>query len=917
MLPRGYLTDAPPPSLENLFMLNLDATLNAITVPTNNTHSNGLTFEPHFTHGEHPYSSIIWEKRDARITAPDGTIIFEQLGVEVPSFWSQQATNIVAQKYFRGPLGSPEREYSVKQMIDRVVNTITDWGIKDNYFADSGSPFFERELKYLLVHQMACFNSPVWFNIGVPNRPQIAGACYILDVEDNLQSIFNWYTEEGTIFSAGSGTGINISKLRGEGEPLSGGGRASGPLSFMAVADKNGGVIKSGGTTRRSAKMVIMDINHPDIERFIWCKVREEEKADVLKKAGYSDSLDGDIYQTIGYQNANNSVSIPDAFMVNTNYRTTWRTDGTTANYYTTQELLHQIAEAAHRCGDPGVFFEDTANKWHTTPSAGRIVSTNPCAEFIRPPNESCNLSSFNLLKFLNEDGRFAIEDFMHAVDIMVTAMDILVGNADYPTEKIKKNSHKYRTVGLGYNNLGAVLMAKGLAYDSNEGRDLAANITALMTGRAYRQSAILAKHLGEFPGYKEDAHFMLSVIRQHMDAAENACVGEFIVALGDTWDSSYFIGKQRGFRNAQVSCLQPGGTVSLMMGCCTTGIEPEMSLIKQKKLSGGGILKQVNPMVQRALESLNYVPSIIPLYLQYLERDETLERSGLFMQHLPVFDCAFPTTPEGRSISWEAHIKMCAAVQPFLSGGISKTVNMPEDATVEDVERAYRMAWELGLKSISIYRNNCKFVQPVTNGHVKDVSKIVSMTDDPTIFVQDILNTPLVPKRRRLPDERQAITHKFSIGGHEGYVTVGMFEDGTPGEIWLVMAKEGSTVSGLCDTVATLTSLSLQYGVPLEALVNKFAYTHFEPSGFTTNAEIHQAKSIVDYVFRWLGKKFLNQPSTPLPEEMNEVAKKEMTFRVAAQQADSPICTECGNLTTRSGSCFVCMSCGTSSGCS
>lgn len=914
----------PHATVPNIAITTEDVpTVNASTMSTNGhvPHPHGLTIPRYFTDGmTHPYDMLEWEKRDALITDTDGKEVFRQDSVEFPVQWSQQATNVVSQKYFRGPLGSPQREHSVKEMIDRVVGAITHWGVLDNYFSVAEADSFYDELTYILVNQMACFSSPIWFNIGVPGTKQVSAACYILDVEDDLDSILNWYVEEGKIFSNGSGAGVNLSKLRGKNEPLSGGGHASGVLSFMSAADKSASVIKSGGRVRRSAKMVILDADHPDIEEFIYCKSKEEAKAKVLVDAGYNASIDGEVYQTVSFQNANNSVGLSREFMEAVEQDLPWETHyrtGGIAKTYQARELFRHIALAAWTSGDPGAFFTDTINSWHTTPNSGSIVSSNPCAEHLRPPNEACTLGSLNLLRFLMKDGQtFDTESFARVTDVMVTALDILVGRADYPTDKIRTQSHTFRTIGLGYNNLGGLLMVKGLAYDSDAGRDYAASITALMTGAAYKQSAFLAHALGAFPGHFENAMPMHSVIARHCDAipldiATKPLPDAVIwMAANNTWVEAEDLGHRYGYRNAQVSVEQPGGTVSFMMDCATTGIEPEVALVKYKKLSGGGSLKMANPLVKQALRHLGYSDKTIQdncIYLASHGSFDGISQMWLKDEHRPIFDCAFPTTPNGRSIAWEGHIKMVAAITPFLCGGTSKTVNMPNSSTVEDVESAYMMAWKSGLKTISIYRDGCKFQQPLTTQQDQSLDPVqVNVGLFPEIPTLQPLS-----KRLRLPDERPAITHKGSLAGHELYITAGLYEDGSPGELFLKMSKEGSTIAGLMDTIATLTSLALQYGVPLAAMVDKFSHTRFEPSGFTSNKSIPVATSLVDYIFRWLGMKFLTQPA--VTETVPDTAT---SFTPQVVASDAPVCGECGSLCRRSGACWTCETCASSTGC-
>lgn len=866
----------------------------------------------------HPYDQIQWGIRDAIIMDKDGNVVFEQREVEFPDFWSQTATNVVASKYFRGTLGAPDREWSVRQMIDRVVNTITDWGVSDGYFDIEHSEIFAKELTYLLVNQYGSFNSPVWFNLGVKDTNTQVSACFILSVEDSMPGILEWYRQEGMIFSRGSGAGVNVSSLRAKGEPISKGGTSSGPLSFMRAADASAFSIKSGGTTRRSARMVVMNADHPDIMEFIQSKGREEEKARALALAGFDDSLDGEIYATVAHQNCNMSVRLTDAFMRAVEEDGDWQTyyvsTGEKAKVYKAREVFRAIAEGTWNSGDPGVQFDTTMNNWNPVINDGRFEATNPCSEYVFLNNTACNLASINLLSFLDDNGHFDTQAFQHAVNLFITAQEIMVSRASYPTPAIEKNSHVYRTLGLGYANLGAVLMAKGLPYDSAEGRAYAASITALMTGRAYAQSAEMSRVKGPFAGFEANRETMVEgVIIKHMGAIEsisNDRVADFPdipkELLLDVWKEAYFFGNIQGFRNAQVSLLAPCGTISFMMDCTTTGVEPDTSLVSYKKLVGGGTLKHINTVVPRALDVLGYNGQSQDI-CQHIATHGTIEGAPhLAPHHLPIFDCAFPSTQNGRSIGWEGHVRMVAAVQPFLSGGISKTINMPNNSTVEDIENAYMLGWRLGCKSMAIYRDGCKQTQPVTTHNTENAIKMI----------KEHYSTPTpLPQRRRLPDERQAITHKATVGGHEFYVTVGLYENGSPGEIFLHMAKEGSTISGLMDGFATAISMALQYGVPLEALVTKFSHMRFEPAGFTKNTDIPIAKSIFDYLFRWLGAKFVEKQS---PRD-NEVITTldEMDGDDHYGEIDAVLCMECGSMMTINGSCHKCMNCGGTSGCS
>ena len=906
------------------------ATFNGSSASANS--NDRLVMRRFFTHPDkHPYDEVKWESRQAVINGENGRMVFEQHDVEFPETWSQLATNVVSSKYFRWPLDSPKRERSVRDVLDRVVGSITTWGEDDGYFASKDdADIFANELTHILLHQKASFNSPVWFNIGVENTPPQASACFIISVDDDMHRILDWYRQEGVIFKGGSGSGVNLSRLRATGEPLSGGGTASGPLSFMRAADASAGAIKSGGTTRRSAKMVLLDADHPDIEAFIRCKAVEEKKAHALIDAGYDASLDGDAYGTVSFQNANNSVRVSDAFMravaEDGKWHTRNRMSGQPAKTYQARDLMREIAEATWACGDPGIQFDDTINSWHTCPAAGRQEATNPCAEFCWINDSACNLSSLNLMQFLDESGNFDIEAFRHTVHVMILAQEILVGHAQYPTEKIAENSHDYRTLGLGYANLGALLMALGLPYDSDAGRAYAGTVTALMTGQAYLTSSLIAAAQGPFAGYPSNREAMLRVIRRHQEscagAQHEALPRGLQGAAQQAWKECYEHGREFGYRNAQVTLLAPTGTIAFMMDCDTTGIEPDLALVKYKKLVGGGGLKIVNNTVPRALTRLGYTPQQTDDLVQYIDEHGAIEGApGFRDEHLPVFDCAFPASPEGRSIHYSGHLRMVAAVQPFLSGAVSKTINVPNQATVADVEQAYIDAWNLGVKCVAIYRDGCKRTQPLSTKAVETEVEAVQH-----------------PMRRRLPDTRHSLTHKFSIAGHEGYITVGMFEDGSPGEIFLVMSKEGSTISGLMDAFATSISLAFQYGVPLRALIDKFSHMRFEPAGFTHNTEIPIAKSVMDYIFRWLASKFLDQDERAqigvidrdgLEQAAEPITPKEATnghhkplgtpeepyyFRM---QEDAPPCADCGSLMVRNGACYKCPNCGGTSGCS
>jgi ribonucleoside-diphosphate reductase alpha chain len=824
----------------------------------------GLRFDRRWTTpGVHPYDEITWETRAASIQNEKGEAVFEQKDVEVPSFWSQLATNVVVSKYFRGHVGTPERERSVKQLIDRVVDTIAAWAETQRYFAGRDDlETFRAELTHLLVHQKMAFNSPVWFNVGIEERPQCS-ACFINSVQDNMSSIMDLAKTEAMLFKYGSGTGSNLSPLRSSKERMSGGGIASGPVSFMRGYDAFAGVIKSGGKTRRAAKMVILDADHPDIVQFINSKADEEKKAWALIEQGYDPSFTGEAYGSVYFQNANHSVRVTDDFMKAVERDGDWTTHevttGRPAQTYKARDLFRQMAEAAWICGDPGIQYDTTINDWHTSASTDRIYASNPCSEYMFLNDTACNLASLNLMKFVDADGEFDVEAYRYACKLTITAQEILVDNASYPTPRIEENSHKFRPLGLGYANLGALLMSRGLAYDSAEGRAFAAALTAIMTGEAYRQSAEIARdHGGPFTEYKLNERPFLRVIGKHREAAYRI---EFADGAHDvidearrTWDEALELGRRHGYRNAQVTVLAPTGTIAFMMDCDTTGIEPDIALIKYKKLVGEGFLKIVNQTVPGALKKLGYSPEQVEEIVRYIDERETIEGApGLKPEHLPVFDCAFKPVNGQRSIHYMGHVRMMSATQPFLSGAISKTVNMPEAATSSDIEQVYMEGWRLGLKAIAIYRDGSKRSQPLSTGKKKDAKESVESAPE---AAKDAGEPK--PYRRRLPAERQAVTHKFEIAGHEGYITVGLYPDGTPGEIFLKMAKEGSTVSGLMDSFATAISLSLQYGVPLRDLVNKFGHVRFEPAGFTGNQEIPIAKSIVDYIFRWLGSRFL-----------------------------------------------------------
>ena len=906
----------------------------------------GIMLERFFTTaGVDPYSEVEWDLRSAVISGEDGRVVFEQKDVEVPRGWSQTATNVVVSKYFRGPLGTPRRETSVRQLISRVVDTITGWGEKQGYLAGADArETFHAELKYLLLNQKASFNSPVYFNVGIEAKPQCS-ACFILKVDDSMDSILSWYRNEGMIFKGGSGAGVNLSALRSCREKLSSGGTASGPLSFMKAADASAGVIKSGGKTRRAAKMVVLNADHPDIVDFIRCKVEEEKKAWALIEAGYDSSLDGPAYGSVFFQNANNSVRATDAFMQAVLDDAEWQTrfvkSGEVAETRPARKMLHMIAEAAHACGDPGMQFDTTINLWHTCPASGRINASNPCSEYMHLDNSACNLASLNLMKFIDDRGEFDVRAFRHAVDVMITAQDIIVDNSSYPTDEIARNASAFRELGLGYANLGALLMALGMPYDSDQGRSYAAAITALMTGEAYLQSARVSEQMGPFAGYASNREPMLKVIEHHKAAAYKLDTSyvplDLLRAARESWDDALKLGTSAGYRNSQATVIAPTGTIAFMMDCDTTGIEPDIALIKYKKLVGGGMLKIVNNTVPRALKRLGYDSKEVQEIVEYLDENETIEGAPqLADAHLAVFDCAFKPRAGARTIHYNGHLKMMGAVQPFISGAISKTINMPAEATVDEVAEAYVTAWKLGLKSVAIYRDGSKRVQPLNTGR-KEIEKAVDA-------VASIAAADDRMQRRKLPDERKSITHKFDIAGHEGYITVGMYEDGTPGEIFVTMSKQGSTISGLMDSFATAISFALQYGVPLQFLVDKFSHMRFEPSGFTKNPQIPYAKSIVDYLFRWMASKFLDEEAKRevgiIESEKTLSAKSEAAHAPVAtvamapiaslrdgkdggirqafiNQADAPPCPDCGSIMVRNGACYKCMNCGTTSGCS
>ena len=924
--------------------------------------------------GVHPFDTVEWELRDARIGHGD-RVAFEQLAVEFPKSWSQNATNIVAQKYFRGQLGSPERESSVKEMISRVAGTITGWGRAGGYFAsEDDARAFNHELTHILLHQLAAFNSPVWFNVGFEESPQCS-ACFILSVDDTMESILDWNTKEGMIFRGGSGSGINLSGIRGSMEQLAKGGTASGPVSFMRGADSWAGTIKSGGKTRRAAKMVVLDIDHPDIREFIWCKAKEEDKAAALRDAGFDMSIDGEGFKSIQYQNANNSVRVTDEFMraveENREWRLTARTTGEPVGEpIPARELMREIAEAAWRCADPGVQYDTTINQWHTSPNSGRINASNPCSEYMHVDNSACNLASLNLMKFRRPDGTLDVSSFEHTVDIMLLAQEIVVGPSSYPTEEIGVNARAFRQLGLGYANLGAYLMSNGMPYDSDHGRGAAAAITALMTGRAYRRSAEVAAALGAYDRYAENREPHNSVMRMHREASyvipDAACVdGELLAAARRSWDEAVELGERFGYRNAQATVLAPTGTISFLMDCDTTGVEPDFSLVKFKELVGGGQMTIVNKTVPLALQTLGYSEQQVEQIEAHLaEHGTIIGAPGVNEEHLAVFDVAVGE----RAISHMGHIKMMGAVQPFLSGAISKTVNMPQESTVEDIADAYTQAWHLGVKALAIYRDGSKTAQALRTDAQSGVTEPVDVDAVVDAAVSKAL-AEAGPRRKRMPRERESLTHKFSIGGHEGYITAGKYEDGSVGEIFLTdIGKEGSTLRGMMNSFATAISISLQYGVPLETLVQKFSYMRFEPEGITGNPEIPFAKSMPDYIMRWLASRFLDIDAQEVlgiltPAVRARKAAQEMAQSVASSDTASasnggngsssgspeasaagaahstpaaasltesppvlparlqgldlgPACNQCGGMMQRTGSCYTCSSCGNNTGC-
>lgn len=965
---------------------------------------------------EHPFDQVTWEKRSAKISGDKGAVIFEQTDVEVPANWSQLATNVVVSKYFYGEKGSPEREHSVRQLIDRVCRTIADWGKQDGIFAsDEDAETFYRELCWLCVNQYGSFNSPAWFNVGLFHYHGVEGsegnyhwdaqqnapvrtkrgyeypqssACFIQSVDDTIEDIMRLATAEAMLFKYGSGTGTDLSTLRSSREKLSGGGTPSGPLSFMRVYDQVASVIKSGGKTRRAAKMQSLRCDHPDIKEFIVAKMTEERKAWALIEQGYDGSFNGDAYSSVMFQNSNFSVRLTDDFMKAAIDKGDWQTYAVTSKEpiekYNAGELLHLIAEGTHICGDPGVQYHTTINRWHTCPNSGEICASNPCSEYMFVNDSACNLASLNLMKFRRADGTIDVHRLSSAARTFIIAQEILVDHSSYPSDRICRNSHDFRPLGLGYANLGAFLMSVGLPYDSDGGRALAAALTAIVTASAYTTSAAIASRVGTFPQFYRNRQAMLNVIDMHRKAVSEIptelCPPDLLAAAKTLWDRAYAGGEKFGFRNAQVSVLAPTGTIGFMMDCDTTGVEPDIALVKYKQLAGGGMFKMVNGTVPMALEHLGYSKDEISQIIEYIDTNDTIEDApGLKEEHLPVFDCAFRPQNGTRSIHYMGHIRMMASVQPFISGAISKTVNVPKETSIEEISKIYVEGWKLGLKAIAVYRDGSKRTQPlnVNNGKAQG-KKPKASQDTISAATADALRKPY---RHRLPATRPSITHKFEVANHEGYLNVGLFEEGTPGELFITMSKEGSTVGGMMDAFATAISLCLQYGVPIDALVKKFTHQRFEPSGMTSNRDIPFAKSIVDYIFRWMGLTFIEEyrkanlpggsDSTPAikaaPEAVKDDRSSDKSADVAGKdssgtfgallsqsaystdgsnggqkapvsvasanktsrlnrvdrlqtwnsQEDAPPCLECGSIMIRNGSCYKCANCGSTSGCS
>ncbi|GAB2928139.1 vitamin B12-dependent ribonucleotide reductase [Nonomuraea fastidiosa] len=929
----------------------------------------GLKMKRIFTKpGVHPYDEIKWERRDVVMTNwRDGSVNFEQRGVEFPDFWSVNATNIVTTKYFRGAVGTPQREWSLKQLIDRVVGVYTKTGLEHGYFAsEEDAEIFDHELKYALAHQIFAFNSPVWFNVGTQS-PQQVSACFILSVDDTMESILEWYKEEGVIFKGGSGSGVNLSRIRSSKELLSSGGTASGPVSFMRGADASAGTIKSGGATRRAAKMVVLDVDHPDIEEFIETKAREEDKIRALRDAGFDMDLGGKDIVSVQYQNANNSVRVSDEFMRAVEnggeFGLRARLTGEVIEKVDARTLFRKMAQAAWECADPGIQYDDTINDWHTTPETGRITASNPCSEYVHLDNSSCNLASINLLKFLQDDGSFNIADFVKLTELIITAMDISIVFADFPTEKIGETTRAYRQLGIGYANLGALLMATGHAYDSDGGRAVAAAITSLMTGVSYRRSAELASVVGPYEGYARNAEPHKRVMRKHAAANDDLrTIGTMDAKIHAEatrqWSECLKLGEKYGYRNAQASLLAPTGTIGLMMDCDTTGIEPDLALVKFKKLVGGGSMQIVNQTVPRALKQLGYQQEQIEAIVEYIaEHGHVVDAPGLRQEHYEVFDCAMGE----RAIAPMGHVRMMAATQPFLSGAISKTVNLPESATVDDIEQVYLEGWRLGLKALAVYRDNCKVGQPLSAG---DSAKKQEQKAEPEVKVVEVNR----PTRRRMPNQRPSTTTRFTVGGAKGYMTASSYPDDGLGEVFLKMSKQGSTLAGVMDAFSVAISIGLQYGVPLETYVSKFVNMRFEPAGMTDDQDIRMATSVMDYIFRRLALDHLpyeeraalgifsaaeraaqqrgEDPAAlqeavdrealaqsapiesaaaaaaataePKAEKELPAVKQELTLESHRRfTADAPLCMTCGTKMRPAGSCYVCEGCGSTSGCS
>jgi ribonucleoside-diphosphate reductase alpha chain len=931
--------------------------------------------------GTHPYDDVTWERRDIIMTNwRDGSVNFQQHGVEFPDFWSVNAANIVTTKYFRGAVGTPQREWSLKQLIDRVVSTYGQAGRKHGYFAsEQDAEIFEHELTYALVHQIFSFNSPVWFNVGTLSPMQVS-ACFILSVDDTMESILDWYREEGLIFKGGSGAGVNLSRIRSSHELLASGGTASGPVSFMRGADASAGTIKSGGATRRAAKMVVLDVDHPDVEEFIETKAREEEKIRVLRDAGFDMDLGGKDISSVQYQNANNSVRVSDEFMRavenDEDFDLLARQTGEVVKTVKAKGLFRQMARAAWECADPGIQYDDTINDWHTCPESGRITASNPCSEYVHLDNSSCNLASINLMKFIRDDDTFDVEKFQAITELVITAMDISICFADFPTEKISNTTRAYRQLGIGYANLGALLMATGHAYDSEGGRAIAAAITSLMTGTAYRRSAELAAVVGPYDGYARNAAAHKRVMAKHAEASKamSAPPSEdltILTAANRTWSECVRLGEKNGYRNAQASLLAPTGTIGLMMDCDTTGVEPDLALVKFKKLVGGGSMQIVNQTVPRALKNLGYQPEQAEAIVEYIaEHGHVVGAPGLRTEHYEVFDCAMGE----RAISPMGHVRMMAAIQPALSGSISKTVNVPESATIADIEKVYFEGWKMGLKALAIYRDNCKVGQPLSVAKSKQAGATAETSaSEPTAQPAAQL-APATPRpvRRRLPKKRSATVTRFSVGGSEGYMTASTYPDGGVGEVFLKLGKQGSTLAGVMDAFSVAISVSLQYGVPLEKWVEKFTNMRFEPAGITDDPDIRMVSSVMDYIFRRLALDYLpydqradlgilsaaersavldgEDPSAISDvvdtEELAQSAPREEPRRSAAEAAgaqltraagpalesgssaelieshqgrvaDAPLCLTCGTKMRPAGSCYVCEGCGSTSGCS